>query len=85
LAFGGHTDVYGLGGQRDRRRAHRVTRSSTSPDADSARVQDPPSDRGGVASAKWLIENGGGYDDFAGKLISASAPADCDRRLPLSG
>ena len=67
------TDVYGsvasaIGG------AHTaVTSIIHSPDADPHEYETTPSDAAAVASAKLLIENGGGYDDFAGKLISASA------------
>jgi zinc/manganese transport system substrate-binding protein len=67
------TDVYGavataIGG------AHTtVTSIIHSPDADPHEYESTPTDAAAVSAAKVLIQNGGGYDDFAGKLVSAAA------------
>jgi zinc/manganese transport system substrate-binding protein len=66
------TDVYGsiassVGG------AHiHVTSIIHSPDADPHEYEATPADATAVSEAKVLIQNGGGYDDFAGKLVSAA-------------
>jgi zinc/manganese transport system substrate-binding protein len=66
------TDVYGsiasaVGG------AHtHVTSFIHSPDADPHEYEATPADATAVSEAKVLIQNGGGYDDFAGKLVSAA-------------
>ncbi|HEX4246358.1 MAG TPA: zinc ABC transporter substrate-binding protein, partial [Pseudonocardia sp.] len=66
------TDVYGsiasaIGGQH----IH-VTSIIHSPDADPHEYEATPADATAVGQAKVLIQNGGGYDDFAGKLVSAA-------------
>jgi zinc/manganese transport system substrate-binding protein len=43
-----------------------------SPDADPHEYESTPADAAAVGRAALLIENGGGYDDFAGKLVSAT-------------
>ena len=66
------TDVYGsiasaVGG------AHtHVTSIIHSPDADPHEYEATPADATAVSEAKVLIQNGGGYDDFAGKLVAAA-------------
>lgn len=67
------TDVYGavataIGG------AHTtVTSIIHSPDADPHAYESTPTDAAAVSAAKVMIQNGGGYDDFAGKLVAAAA------------
>jgi zinc/manganese transport system substrate-binding protein len=57
-----------------------------SPDADPHEYEASPADAAAVAGAKVMIVNGGGYDDFAGTLVEASAakPAVIDV-VELSG
>jgi zinc/manganese transport system substrate-binding protein len=66
------TDVYGsvaraVGGSH-------VTVDSIihSPDADPHEYESTPADAAAVGKAALLIANGGGYDDFAGKIVSAT-------------
>jgi zinc/manganese transport system substrate-binding protein len=66
------TDVYGsvasaIGGNHAK-----VTSIIHSPDADPHEYESTPADAAAVSQAKLLIQNGGGYDDFAGKLVTAS-------------
>jgi zinc/manganese transport system substrate-binding protein len=66
------TDVYGsiataIGGSHAK-----VTSIIHSPDADPHEYESTPADAAAVSEAKLLIQNGGGYDDFAGKLVTAS-------------
>ena len=66
------TDVYGsiaadVGG-----RHARVTSIIHSPDADPHEYESTPADALAVSRAALLVTNGGGYDDFAMKLIGAS-------------
>lgn len=66
------TDVYGsiataIGGDH----VH-VTSIIHSPDADPHEYESTPNDAVAVGQAKVLIANGGGYDEFAGKLLAAS-------------
>lgn len=66
------TDVYGsianaIGGTHIK-----VTSVINSPDADPHEYESTPADVKSVGEAKVLIVNGGGYDDFAGKLAKAS-------------
>jgi zinc/manganese transport system substrate-binding protein len=66
------TDVYGsiagaIGGSHAK-----VTSIIHSPDADPHEYETTPADAAAVSEAKLLIQNGGGYDDFAGKLVTAS-------------
>jgi zinc/manganese transport system substrate-binding protein len=74
------TDVYGsvataVGGQHVT-----VTSIIHSPDADPHEYETTPADAAAVSSAAVLVENGGGYDDFAHKLVAAtgSKPAVID-------
>ena len=67
------TNVYGsiasaVGGDR-------VTVKSIidSPDADPHEYEASPADAAAVGGAAVMIVNGGGYDDFAGKLVEASS------------
>ena len=67
------TDVYGsiakaVGGER-------VTVKSIidGPDADPHEYEAGPADAVAVGNAALMIVNGGGYDDFAGKLVEASS------------
>ena len=67
------TNVYGsiasaVGGDR-------VTVKSIidSPDADPHEYETTPADAAAVGNAAIMIVNGGGYDDFAGKLVEASS------------
>ena len=66
------TDVYGsvaraVGGSH-------VTVDSIihTPDADPHEYESTPADAAAVGKAALLIANGGGYDDFAGKIVSAT-------------
>ncbi|WP_445186357.1 metal ABC transporter solute-binding protein, Zn/Mn family [Pseudonocardia sp. Cha107L01] len=66
------TDVYGsiasaIGGNHVK-----VTSIIHSPDADPHEYESTPADAAAVSEAKLLIQNGGGYDDFGGKLVTAS-------------
>lgn len=66
------TDVYGsianaVGGTHIK-----VTSVINSPDADPHEYESTPADVKSVGEAKVLIANGGGYDDFAGRLAQAS-------------
>jgi zinc/manganese transport system substrate-binding protein len=66
------TDVYGsiaraVGGQHVS-----VTSIIHSPDADPHEYESTPGDASAVSAAKVLVENGGGYDDFAGKIVAAT-------------
>jgi zinc/manganese transport system substrate-binding protein len=66
------TDVYGsiaraVGGQHVS-----VTSIIHSPDADPHEYESTPADAAAVSAAKVLVENGGGYDDFAGKILAAT-------------
>jgi zinc/manganese transport system substrate-binding protein len=66
------TDVYGsivaaIGGDRVT-----VTSIINSPDADPHEHEATPKDAAAVNDAKILVLNGGGYDDFATKLVDAA-------------
>ncbi len=66
------TDVYGaiasaIGGS-----TVQVTSIIKSPDADPHEYEPTPSDSLAVSRANVLIYNGGGYDDFAAKLLDAT-------------
>jgi len=66
------TDVYGaiataIGGS-----TVHVTSIINSPDADPHEYEPTPSDSLAVSRANVLVYNGGGYDDFAGKLLEAA-------------
>jgi zinc/manganese transport system substrate-binding protein len=66
------TDVYGsiasaIGGSHAK-----VTSIIHSPDADPHEYESTPADAAAVSESKLLIQNGGGYDDFGGKLVTAS-------------
>jgi zinc/manganese transport system substrate-binding protein len=66
------TDVYGaiahaVGGD-----AVNVTSIINSPDADPHEYESKPLDALAVDAAQVVIYNGGGYDDFAAKLVAAS-------------
>ncbi len=50
----------------------RVTSLITSPSADPHLYQSNAADAAAVARARVVIENGAGYDDFMGQLLSAS-------------
>ncbi|HEX4357138.1 MAG TPA: zinc ABC transporter substrate-binding protein [Pseudonocardia sp.] len=66
------TDVYGsIAGAVGGTHVH-VTSIIHSPDADPHEYEATPADATAVSEAKVLIQNGGGYDDFAGKLVSAA-------------
>jgi zinc/manganese transport system substrate-binding protein len=67
------TDVYGsiakaVGGDR-----LEVTSVINSPDADPHEYETTPADAVKVAQAKIVIMNGGGYDDFAARLVDATS------------
>jgi zinc/manganese transport system substrate-binding protein len=67
------TNVYGsivkaVGGDRVA-----VTSIIHSPDADPHDYEATPADAAAVNEAKLVVVNGGGYDDFAGKLVDAAA------------
>ena len=66
------TDVYGsiaraVGGDRVA-----VKSIIDSPDADPHEYEATPADAAAVTGAKVVIVNGGGYDDFAGKLVETA-------------
>ena len=66
------TDVWGsvvqaVGGNRVA-----VTSIINSPDKDPHEYESTPADATAVGSSALIVENGGGYDDFVGKLVSAS-------------
>lgn len=67
------TNVYGslvsaVGGDRVA-----VTSIIDSPDADPHEYESTPADAAAVNEARLVVVNGGGYDDFATKLVEASA------------
>jgi zinc/manganese transport system substrate-binding protein len=67
------TDVYGsivkvIGGERVA-----VTSIIHSPDADPHEYESTPADAAAVGRAKLVVLNGGGYDDFATKLVDAAS------------
>jgi zinc/manganese transport system substrate-binding protein len=86
LAVVASTDVYGsivgaVGGDR-------VTVRSIihSPDADPHEYEATPADAAAVGKAALVVVNGGGYDDFAGKLVAtASTPPKVLDVVDLSG
>ncbi|MCW0213001.1 MAG: zinc ABC transporter substrate-binding protein [Pseudonocardia sp.] len=49
-----------------------VTSIIDSPDADPHEYESRPTDAAAVAKAKLVVMNGGGYDDFATKLVGAA-------------
>jgi zinc/manganese transport system substrate-binding protein len=51
-----------------------VTSIIHSPDADPHEYESTPADALAVSKASVLVANGGGYDDFAGKLLAAANP-----------
>ncbi|HEV7471079.1 MAG TPA: zinc ABC transporter substrate-binding protein [Pseudonocardia sp.] len=57
-----------------------VTSIIDSPDADPHEYESRPADAAAVTKAKLLVMNGGGYDDFATKLVASagSSPAIVD-------
>jgi zinc/manganese transport system substrate-binding protein len=57
-----------------------VTSVIDSPDADPHEYESRPADAAAVARAKLVVMNGGGYDDFATKLVASagSSPAIVD-------
>lgn len=57
-----------------------VTSIIDSPDADPHEYEARPADAAAVAEAKLVVMNGGGYDDFATKLVASagSSPAIVD-------
>src|SRR5690242_16468116 len=67
------TNVYGsivkaVGGDRVA-----VTSIIDSPDADPHDYESTPADAAAVKEAKLVVVNGGGYDDFATKLVDSAA------------
>jgi zinc/manganese transport system substrate-binding protein len=67
------TDVYGaiataVAG--DKAEVHAII---TSPDADPHEYESTPADALAVGKAAVLVANGGGYDDFAGRLLETAA------------
>ncbi|WP_037080705.1 metal ABC transporter solute-binding protein, Zn/Mn family [Pseudonocardia spinosispora] len=66
------TDVYGSIATAIGRDHVHVTSIIHSPDADPHEYESTPNDAVAVGQAKVLIANGGGYDEFAGKLLTAS-------------
>ncbi len=80
------TNVYGsivsaIGGDRVA-----VTSIIDSPDADPHEYESTPADAAAVNEAKLVVVNGGGYDDFATKLVdSASAKPTVIDVVELSG
>ena len=66
------TDVYGSIATAVGGRHARVTSIIHSPDADPHEYESTPADALAVSRAALLVTNGGGYDDFATKMIGAS-------------
>jgi zinc/manganese transport system substrate-binding protein len=66
------TDVYGSIARTVGGRHVSVTSIIHSPDADPHEYESTPADAAAVSAAKVLVENGGGYDDFAGKILAAT-------------
>lgn len=70
------TNVYGalaaaVGGDRVQ-----VTSFINDPTADPHEFEVTPADAAKVAGAKVVVFNGGGYDDFMGKIVAAAGPGD---------
>ncbi len=66
------TDVYGAVASAVGGSTVAVTSLITSPDADPHEYEPTPADTLAVSRAGVVISNGGGYDDFAGKLLEAT-------------
>ncbi len=67
------TDVYGAIANAVGGGTVRVTSIIKSPDADPHEYEPTPSDALAVSRANVVISNGGGYDDFAAKLLDATS------------
>lgn len=66
------TDVYGAVATAVAGDKATVTALITSPDADPHEYASTPNDVVTVGAATVLVKNGGGYDDFAGKLVESA-------------
>jgi zinc/manganese transport system substrate-binding protein len=66
------TDVYASVARAIGGRHVSVTSIIQSPDADPHEYESTPADAAAVSTAKVLVENGGGYDDFADKILAAT-------------
>lgn len=67
------TDVYGAVAAAVAGDRATVTSIITSPDADPHEYESTPKDALAVGRAQILVANGGGYDDFAGRLAQSAA------------
>jgi len=56
----------------------KVTSILKDPNADPHSYETDPTDAAAISSAKFVVENGLGYDDFADKLLSATKDAGRD-------
>lgn len=73
------TDVYGAVATAVAGDRATVTSIITSPDADPHEYESTPKDALAVGRAQILVANGGGYDDFAAKLVESAGTSSTTR------